>query len=81
MDKNKFSPMIIHWSISDNPDYVFNLYNGFCGISNDGNTIIYHDGTYGKTPDIYQTSYSKKLNNVGWANIVNIDTYEKFSTL
>lgn len=81
MDKNKFSPMIIHWSISDNPDYVFNLYNGFCGISNDGKTIIYHDGAYGKTPDIYQTSYSKKLNNVGWANIVNIDTYEKFSTL
>lgn len=81
MDKNKFSPMIIHWSISDNPDYVFNLYNGFCGMSGDGSTIIYHDGTYGKTPDIYQTSYSKKLNNVGWANIVNIDTYEKFSTL
>lgn len=81
MDKNKFSPMIIHWSLYDNSDYIFNLYNGFCGLSSNDGTIIYHDGTYGRTPDIYQSSYSRKLNNVGWANIVNIDTYEKFSTL
>ncbi len=81
MDKNKFSPMITHWSLYDNSDYIFNLYNGFCGISKDGSSVIYHDSTYGRTPDIYQTSYSKKLNNVGWANIVNVDTYEKFSTL
>ena len=40
IDKNKISPQICHWSLLDNNDYVFQLYDGFAPISYDGDIPV-----------------------------------------
>ena len=32
ISKNKFIQSTIHWSLADNNDYIFNIYDGFAGI-------------------------------------------------
>lgn len=69
MNKNKTVQKICHWQLVDNKDYIFNLYNGFAGYSNEGNM----SHRYADTPDINQGKYSSILNNIGWANLYNLD--------
>ena len=48
INKNKFCQSVFHWSLCDNNDYIFNLYNGFSGIyaeenfDDKGNVISYN---------------------------------------
>ena len=71
--KNKYSQQIIHWSLLDNPDYIFNIYKGF-GIY------------YQNSPDLLSTSYPEinddnlnDLRGLNWINTykINKDTWDK----
>lgn len=78
MNKNKNVQKICHWQLVDNDDYIFNLYDGFGGYVLNGvgePYLINH--RYSNAPDLYQSIYDKKLNNVGWVNTfeLNEDKY------
>ena len=55
IDKNRNVQSIVHWSLQDNPSYLFNLYGGFGGYyeyEDEGETqigLVQHN--YGDTPD------------------------------
>ena len=78
IDKNKFCQSICHWSLCDNNDYIFNLYNGFSGLCIDDNNIYENDHVYGNTPNTYLSKYDKIANNIGWINMYNVNIWEDF---
>ena len=77
---NKFSPQIIHWSLSDNSDYIFNLSDGFAGYNIDNNgDIIYFTGQNGNGSDNSIDNYIKEKNNTGWANMIKVKNINEFT--
>lgn len=72
IDKNKINQSICHWTLCDNEDYVFNVYDGFAGYSisdvdqRDPELNI-HTHLYEDAPDITQTIFSETMNNACWA--------------
>lgn len=71
-NKNKFCQKICHWSLCENNDYIFNLYNGFSGYCIQNGNIIENSYQYGKSPNTYSTKHSFSLNNSGWLNTVEM---------
>lgn len=83
ISSNKFSPSIVHWSLEDNNDYIFNVYNGFGGfyIDVDGKTRnIYR--RYGSFPNLINSNYTAAQNNIGWCNhwegLMNMEDLSEF---
>jgi hypothetical protein len=74
-DKNKFCQKICHWSLCDNNEYIFNLYDGFSGLCIQNNTIIENSHNYGKTPDTFTMKHSFSLNNSGWVNNIEVNNW------
>lgn len=82
INKNKFSQNIIHWSLYDENDYIFNLYDGFSGIYVDkvGESIVYHENAH-QYKDAANTSIKKadkSQNSTGWMNTVKISYWSEF---
>lgn len=83
INKNKFAQNIIHWSLCDNNDYIFNVYNGFSGLlvnTNDKNEKIYveNEHQYGNAPNTFISQFSNFKNTAGWINIKNINSFGEF---
>lgn len=76
IQKNKISQQIIHWSLADNNEYIFNIYNGFGGyyIENVNNEqrIKYIDKVYGNAPLITDSKYSPANNSLNWCNNIKL---------
>lgn len=80
MYKNKIVQSTIHWSLSDNNDYILNAYNGFAGyiIQDDGHSqlneqnITYLSHTYDNMSDLLSTVHKPTLNTLGWCNTIQI---------
>ena len=77
IDKNTISQKYIHWSLNDNPNYIFNLYEGFSG-----NVYFQEDKKY-----YYCTHYNglagdlKTLssnNFFPWINTITVNEDEKY---
>lgn len=79
MNKNKYIQNVVHWSLFDNAEYLFNIYNGFGAFHqedpNDLNTIQFYSHRYGNTPDLLNPTYNQSTNNIGWCNGVIIDNF------
>jgi hypothetical protein len=80
IDKNKISPQICHWSLLDDSEYVFQLYDGFAPIYVDekGN-ITKTSHKYYNMPDVWSTINTNYNNSYGWCNVIwnnieNIDS-------
>lgn len=78
IDKNKFCQSTCHWSLNDNTDYIFNLYDGFAGITIDNGEEFENRYQYGLTPDIHSDKYSKSKNNVNWISFYEIKSWNQF---
>lgn len=87
INKNKFCQSICHWSMCDNNDYIFNVYNGFSGLNvekvidkNNNETIYVHENEhqYGNTADTIIKKFDKNKNSTGWINVVNITKWNDF---
>lgn len=81
IDKNKFCQSICHWSLCDNNDYIFNVYNGFAGIILDKNdpTITYiNNHQYANSPNLLAKNYNPSINSIGWINTVEINSWNDF---
>lgn len=79
VDKNKIVQGIIHWSLQDNPRYIFNLYGGFGGYYEDADGeigLISHN--YGSTPDPGAQSSSNNIgySNCLWASLIELYPYQ-----
>lgn len=48
VDKNKIPQKYIHWSLQNHNEYIFNLYDGFAGVSSDSTYLSHY---YGLTRD------------------------------
>ena len=77
MNINKFSPNICHWSLEENNDYIFNLYNGLGSfyIADGKPTFIYK--RYWDSPNIVNSEYLPELNNTGWISMLRPANNEK----
>ena len=74
---NKLTQPVCYWSLSDNKDYIFNLYEGFAGVSKglDGNEeVLFH--LYKDSYDPEVKPYNKNLNNLYWANYAELNAQE-----
>ena len=72
VDKNKFCQPICHWSLCDNNEYIFNVYDGYSGlyvdINHDTNetTIYENEHQYGMAPNLVIKKHDKNQNPTGW---------------
>ena len=75
ISKNKLTQPVIHWSLVEDNDYIFNAYNGFSGFYKDENGIIHNgDRIYDDVPNILIKEPQKSLNSTTWCNSVYADT-------
>ena len=75
--KNRICPRICHWSMKDNPEYIFNLYNGFGAIIDTGELAtdeedptpdyVIRSHFYQDSPDVWGKTHSAAGNNIFWA--------------
>lgn len=78
IDKNKFCQSICHWSLAENNDYIFNVYNGFSGLYIDKDNIYVNDHNYCNAPNTYLKKEDKGQNATGWLNIKTITFWDEF---
>lgn len=80
ISKNKIVPNIIHWSLQDNPEYIFNIYNGFGGFVDRNGEPVCKAYIYGDAPDLLKTKNASHFqedtqiiepSNIGWCNAIN----------
>lgn len=85
INKNKYVQNVVHWSLVDNTDYLFNIYNGFgayCQTDpNDPNTLQFFSHRYGNTPDLLNPTFSQSTNSMGWCNSVIVDNFQNWLAL
>lgn len=77
---NKFGQNICHWSLCDNNDYIFNMYNGFAGIIKDytkPDAWYFNEKQYGITADIHSNNH-RIMSSIGWINTISIDKWSEF---
>ena len=81
VNKNKFCQSICHWSLADNNDYIFNVYEGFSGLYWNGEKYYENLHQYGEAPNILLQNYSEQQNTNGWIDIkydVNFANFIKY---
>ena len=82
IDKNKFCQSICHWSLCDNPDYIFNLYEGFAGITveevNDKTVVYENMHQYRNAPNTFVSKADKTQNSTGWITHFEITKWNDF---
>lgn len=79
IDKNKFCQSICHWSLAENNDYIFNVYDGFSGVYKDDNGNMYENHHhYGFSTNLNTDNYSNIQNTCGWLNTYDIKTWNVF---
>ena len=83
IDKNKFNQPICHWSLHDNPDYIFNVYEGFSGLTiednlNGGYNIYENEHQYCNAPNTYISKADKQQNSTGWFTCYNVIKWNDF---
>lgn len=87
---NKVTQPCVHWSLRDNPEYMFNLYAGTGSVNDNGslNTSV----MFGQ-PNVMTSEYSIQDNNIHWckmldfrntsnleASLMHINDIERFYT-
>ena len=81
IDKNKFCQATCHWSLCDNDEYIFNVYDGFSGVSIDKDPItgIYNfyenEHQYANTPNMLIKTMDKTQNSAEWIATYKIDNW------
>lgn len=79
IDKNKFCQSICHWSLAENTDYIFNVYDGFSGVYKDDDGHMYENHHhYGFSTNLNTDNYSNVQNTCGWLNTYDIKTWNTF---
>ena len=83
INKNKFGQNICHWSLNENADYIFNVYDGFSGLyieeDSYGNNVIYENAhQHENAPNVFIKKADKNQNSAGWVNNIEIKKWNAF---
>lgn len=87
MGKNKFAQSICHWSLREDPTYIFNLYEGFSGLileekesNEEGSSynIYENEKQYGQCPNIDISVYDITQNPTGWCTNIRVNSWGDF---
>lgn len=81
---NKITQPVIFWSLADNSDYIFNLYEGFAGYSYGFGSESQPSDTYHLYKDSFDPNvsiYNKYLNNAFWANVMELDQKDLYKLI
>ena len=86
IDKNKFCQSICHWSLCENTNYIFNVYDGFSGlfVENNENSLEYkyniyeNSHQYGNAPNTLIKKSDKNQNSTGWCVTKEIYSWNDF---
>lgn len=89
IDKNKYAQNICHWSLSEDPTYIFNLYEGFSGINveknpnskNEDDKYIYNvnEHHYGASPNLLATTVTNDNNASKWINTYTVKYWSELN--
>lgn len=71
---NKVSQYIHHWSLTDNNDYIFNLYRGFAALSDNIPSYFYK-----LAPNYWETDVEAYPNALNWCRNIKYVDGDKFS--
>ena len=79
---NKITQPVVHWALSDNNDYTFNMYNGFSPYLKvqDGETTQCL-GLFYNQPDLTSTIYNKLDCNIQWCEVTDLSSYDTASNI
>lgn len=79
---NKIDQKYIHWSLCDNNEYIFNLYDGWGGVYITSNENRYFSHTYKTSPNNSIGGFVQDINTVYWCNYASMlsQDIEKTST-
>lgn len=69
---NKMDQKYIHWSLCDNNEYIFNLYDGWSGVRITNSESIYFSHTYKSSPNTKPTRILNYINTLYWCNYIPI---------
>lgn len=69
---NKVTQPIFHWALVENPDYLFNFYNGFSPVNRGTEQDTLTEGLFFNQPNPYQKEYKPGTNTLTWCNILDI---------
>ena len=70
---NKVSQYIHHWSLTDNNDYIFNLYSGFVDLSNNVSSYFYKSA-----PNYWETDVKVFPNALNWCKNIHYESSQEF---
>ena len=72
---NKVTQPIFHWALLENPDYLYNYYNGFSPVTidQDGRDSLAQGLFFGQ-PNPYQKEYKVGTNTLNWCKIHDLRT-------
>ena len=69
---NKIDQKYIHWSLCDNNEYIFNLYDGWSGVYITPNENRYFSHTYKTSPNNSISGFVQDVNTIYWCNYVSM---------
>lgn len=84
INKNKFAQNVIHWSLADNNEYLFNVYNGFAGLYVDYsldsvNPYFYENlHQYKNAPNTALKYDNAAQNTSGWLELKSVNKWNDF---
>ncbi len=69
---NKFTQPIFHWTMVENPTYIYNFYDGFAPVFMDNNEFYRIQGRYYDQADISQDIHTVYNNAASWCKITDM---------
>lgn len=72
MYTNKFTQPIFHWTMVENPTYIYNFYDGFAPVFIDNNEFYRIQGRYYDQADISQDLHTVYNNAASWCKTTDL---------
>lgn len=68
---NKFTQPIFHWTMVENPTYIYNFYDGFAPVFSNGGDFQRVEGRYYDQADISQENHTVYNNAASWCKMID----------
>lgn len=75
IDKNKLVQSTFHWTLRDNPESIFNLYNGFAPVYKQGEKVYQSSRISCNEPDLYTDVFDPLKNPYGIFKYIDLSNY------
>lgn len=69
---NKFTQPIFHWTMVENPTYIYNFYDGFAPVFEDSGDFVSIKGKYYNQADISQDNHTVYNGASNWCKVIDL---------